>query len=659
MTVTRECPEVIVSPKNGTALISGHRMRLPDLKRKQLYDRFPCRKSITKQTLDEHFDRAMSVKSGDFAESLRYSRLLVSHLEGVMPTPSPNTTPSSRAVSQPKNYLQRMSCAVVMHISEYLDPQDFCNLRASSRVIEQSLRHPVTNKVAAPNLTCAAENVEHAEFFHRDSVKTMNLGRCSVDPSNQSDVDMSDSSTIDFPDNFPNCRTVTWRPEVKYAPKKGDYVESRNFCLQGMKDLYLRLYPLGKERSKAGHCSLYMGSSGTEKDVMLRLRIGKHSHIIAQKLSPDYVDGFVNFCAVDLNSDFEIFVEVIHGPNDVDVECQKLEIPVCGGIAKWSIPRISKETLQSFAMGDRITSDTFTLPALGEEACFVIYPKGDTVDAISHVGNFVNVGLFGSAEKDVTFRLSSGGVSKVLTATADRFSTKMIGMTKSCGEFFDACFGSIDELLEGQEEDGRLNLKLDVLDTCSHHHFKHPVSKPQHTNPSTVWNIDDVTQLQENLLRDESMYSRYFGLMEWSGKHDSSNRPTWKQIPGVFHNYGIAFADNGDIIIDVFVINGGLEYITANCEVSLKLNDGDYATQRARQVKFEGLKDSRRFIFKGLEKVPLRNLKLDVTLSNVQRPTFGDMAGMTMFHSDRSLAKPTPNGDDETMDSDSVSEMSI
>lgn len=73
------------------------------------------------------------VKSGDFAESLRYSRLLVSHIEGVVPTESPDTTPSAR--EQPKNYLQRMPCAVVTAIAECLDPKDFCNLRASSRVI--------------------------------------------------------------------------------------------------------------------------------------------------------------------------------------------------------------------------------------------------------------------------------------------------------------------------------------------------------------------------------------------------------------------------------------------------------------------------------------------------------------------------------------------
>lgn len=624
--------------------------------RQELYSRFPCRRSVTKQTLDSHLARAMSVKSGDFAEGLRYSRLLVSHLEGVVGVVSPTTSPTLR--EKPKNYLQRLPCAVVTDIARSLDAADFCSLRASSRVIEQALRHPVTRKVVAHNLTCAAETTSDS-LFCRESVRTMNLGPCSVNPSDQTDVAMTDQVSIAYPDQFPNCRTVTWRPEISYAPQNGDYVESRNFCLQGMKDLYLRLYPNGKERSKAGYCSLYMGSSGTEKDVMLRLRIGKHSHIIAQKLSPDYVDGFVNFCAVDLSQDFEIFVEVIHGPRDDDRECQSLDLPVCGGVAKWSIPRISKDTLESFAMGDRITSDTFTLPALGEEACFVIYPKGDTVDAISHVGNFVNVGLFGSAEKDVTFRLTSGGVSKVLTATADRFSTKMIGITKSCGEFFDACYGTIDDLLDGQE-DGRLNLQLDVLDTCSSHVFRHPVSRPNSNTPSTVWSIHDATQLKENIYLNEAFFSRYFGLMEWSGKHDANGRPTFKQVPSTFHNYSLAFLDNGDIQVDVFVINGGLSHITSCVEVSLRLNEdrANEQTQVEKNVKFEGLRSSQRFVFKGCQTEPTKSIKLDVAFSGVKRPLFNELPRM-------SLESPTLRAREADFDynmdscSEGVSEMSI
>jgi len=309
----------------------------------------------------------------------------------------------------------------------------------------------------------------------------------------------------------------------------------------------MRLYPRGKQRSKPGYCSLYMGSAGTEKDVMLRLRIGNHSHIIAQKLSKDYVDGFVNFCPVNADEPFDVVVEVIHGPKDRNLEGQKLELPVSGGVVNWSIPRMAKDTLDSFAMGDRITSDTFSLASLGEEACFVIYPKGDTVDAISSVGNFVNVGLFGSADRDVTFRLTSGKVSKILTASRDRFSTKIQGQTKSCGEFFDACFATIEELCQDSYDD-TLMMKLEILDTAAQHSSKQEIQKPSAETEfdeiptmvhdgTIVWKIDNMQPLRENLPYNEQVFSRYSALNQPDGyqkQPDGSMKPKLKPVKGFF-----------------------------------------------------------------------------------------------------------------------------
>merc|ERR1711964_776850 len=162
--------------------------------------------------------------------------------------------------------------------------------------------------------------------------------------------------------------------------------------------------------------------------------------------------------------------------------------------ASWTIPRMSEQHLQKLTTGDRITSDVFTLNGLGDDACFVLYPKGDTVDAISKVGDFANVGLFGSSENDVTFRMSAGQVSKVMTACADRYQSNLSGATKSCGEFFDSCFGSLTDLVD--KDSDSLHLTIDVLDTDAQQYIRS-------RDNLVKWCFYDATNLLNNLDTEE------------------------------------------------------------------------------------------------------------------------------------------------------------
>ena len=420
------------------------------------------------------------------------------------------------------------------------------------------------------------------------------------------DASSSDEQCMDQTDSFPNCRTIVWRPDTSTAPRQGDYVESIFFNLQGMENLYMRLYPHGKERSKPGYCSVYVGSCGTDRDVMLKVRIGRHSHIIAQKLSGDYVDGFVNFCPALGDETFEVSLDVLHGPRDDDLECMNLTIPVHGNIAKWSIPRMSRKTIDSFSMGDRITSDNFTLPGMGDESCFVIYPKGDTVDAISSVGNFVNVGLFGSSDQDVTFRLSAGSVSKVLTACCDRYKTKDIGKTKSCGEFFDACFATIDQLVDFRR--AKLDMKLEVLDTVSRHRMTL-------NDGLTTWQVTGIDQMLPLLAPGEQLFSRYIHL---------------PNVSGVFMNYAISYDRSlREIAFEIFCINGARDSVSMNLDFTFQfgcdLHSIGYDVGKTQSheeegldLNFRGLRDSVKFTFKQHAHIPLRMFFAKVKTYNVQ-----------------------------------------
>lgn len=596
---------------------------------------------LPESSLNEHFQRSLNIKPNSSPRTVvDYTKKLISAVEGV-------NSPSRRMFTG-SSAIQRQNANIIQTVSEFLEPKEFCNLRGSSYYIEQNLRHPTSKKILSSHLPLKA--TEDSNLFHLNGVKSINLGESTVDPNDSKDDNDSEMKEpeITNPNLFPNCRSVVWQPNISFAPNKNDYVESKTFSLQGMEGLYMRLYPRGKQRSKPGYCSLYMGSAGTESDVMLKLRIGNHSHIIAQKLSKDYVDGFVNFCPVNPEEPFDVVVEVMHGPNDKEVEGQKLDIPVSGGVVKWTIPRMSKDTLDSFAMGDRITSDTFNLPSLGEEACFVIYPKGDTVDAISSVGNFVNVGLFGSADRDVTFRLSSGKVSKVLTASKDRFSTKIQDKTKSCGEFFDACFATIEELTEDSFDES-LSLTLEILDTAAEHKSELIKAKPtvetqfdeqpQYVHDGNIqWEINNLQPLRDNLENSEKIYSRYSALNVPDGFdheklfHDQP-RPKFKQIKGVFQNFALSFEEKtGDVAIDVTLINsltGKLEnpklnYLTADIDIQLELNGWTKEVKSVKGVDFLSLQDSKRFVFNGLGCNDVNHVLLKVKLSNVEFPSLFD-----------------------------------
>jgi len=467
----------------------------------------------------------------------------------------------------------------------------------TSASICEALKHPVTKDMTASHITEKAAT--ERSRLDVNCVQTIRFDS-TVDPTKD-----ENEVFMDAPNNFPNCRTIIWRPNVKNAPRQGDYVESIFFSLQGMDNLYMRLYPHGKERSKAGYCSVYVGSCGTDKDVMLRVRIGGHSHIIAQKLSGDYVDGFVNFCPASNEENFEVSIEVLHGPRDEHLEAMDVRVPPMGNIAEWSIPRMTRSTIDSFSMGDRITSDTFTLPGMGDESCFVIYPKGDTVDAISSVGNFVNVGLFGSSDQDVTFRLSAGTVSKVLTACCDRYKTKDIGKTKSCGEFFDACFATIDELVDFKT--ARLEMKLEVLDTVSRHTMTTFEGK-------TTWEILGCDQMLNLLIPGEKLYSRYVHL------------PT---LPGVFMNYAISYDKVlRELNFEVFCINGARDTVTMDidfkfqfgCDLNATTGYDVGKTQEYKEIRaatFKGLKDSLVFKFNQDKQIPFRMFHAEVTTHNV------------------------------------------
>jgi len=555
------------------------------------------------ETLNLYLERAKKVKQGNLSDAIGYAKLMVKGIEGITSPFSPKSTIDTNA----KPFLQRAPDSILKNIAEFLGPEDFTSLRATSSTVCNALKHPTTGKVTAYHVTEKAITEENT-MFSLDPMCIQSLRfTTTVDPQI-----MEEDQYMEQPNDFPNCRTVVWRPDVSVAPKQGDYVESIFFSIQGMDGLYMRLYPNGKERSKPGYCSVYVGSCGTDKDVMLKVRIGQHSHIIAQKLSGDYVDGFVNFCPIDFSGDegnkkgnFEVAIDVLHGPNDEHLEAMAVTVPVHGDIANWSIPRMSKKTIESFSMGDRITSDTFNLPGMGDESCFVIYPKGDTVDAISSVGDYVNVGLFGSSDTDVTFRLSAGQVSKVLTACCDRYKTKDIGKTKSCGEFFDACFATIDQLVDFKTE--RLNMKLEVLDTMAKHHMSTFAG-------TTSWEIVGIDQMLTLLVPGEKLYSRYVHL------------PNAK---GIFLNFAFAYDRAArEITFEVFCING-----TKTEEIALDLDFGfkfgcdlqslgydvgkTQMHKEARSCTFKGLRDSTVFTFKQESHIPFRMFHADMKTVNV------------------------------------------
>lgn len=365
-----------------------------------------------------------------------------------------------------------------------------------------------------------------------------------------------------FANHLPKCRKIFWQPKSLDAVAEGDFVESAPFSLQGINGLYFRFYPYGKKQSRPGYCSVYIGSDGSTTDVSLRICIGTTTRIVCQKLNSEFVDGFINFCDLpsSAGSRLEISVEVLHGPWDSQLAPMRLKSDLAS--AHWTIPRMNKTTLDIFKTGDRITSDVFSVSGLGEDACFVFYPKGDMVDDISSIGDFANVGLFGSSDRDVTFRLSSGSVSKVMTACSERYHSKLTGSTKSCGEFFDACFGHLEDVIEKD----CLDLKLELIDTDA--------SQCLFISENTAqWFFEDASHLF-NTLRGEMLHSRYF---------------TFGDQKSIFFCMQIAVRKN-EFHINVTQINDKCPKTTGNLRI--RLTAGTNQLMKTIPAEWNGLQDT-------------------------------------------------------------------
>jgi hypothetical protein len=164
---------------------------------------------------------------------------------------------------------------------------------------------------------------------------------------------------------------------------------------------------------------------------------------------------------------------------------------------------MTEEHMNTLSKCDRFTSDILNVDGLGQDAAFVLYPKGDDADAISGLGQFVNVGLFGSSHRDVTFRMSAGGVSKVLTACSDRYRAKFTGRVKASGEFFDPCFAKLEDMVDAEKDEIRIN--LEVLDTTAIHHLSGG-------SESVEWHLEDIAHLRQQMQSGEFMTSRFVNM---------------------------------------------------------------------------------------------------------------------------------------------------
>merc|ERR1712139_322177 len=111
----------------------------------------------------------------------------------------------------------------------------------------------------------------------------------------------------------------------------------------------------------------------------------------------------------------------------------------------------------------------------------------------------VNVGLFGSADRDVSFRLSSGSVSKVLTACSKRYCTKTgAGGNQSSGEFFDPCFARMDDMFDAKKDEMRIC--VEVLDSVTRHHV-------EAVGNCVFWKLDNCGALFDAMSSGESISS--------------------------------------------------------------------------------------------------------------------------------------------------------
>ena len=193
----------------------------------------------------------------------------------------------------------------------------------------------------------------------------------------------------------------------------------------------------------------------------------------------------------------------------------------------------------------------------------------------------------------------------MLTACCDRYKTKDIGKTKSCGEFFDACFATIDQLVDFRK--AKLDMKLEVLDTVSRHRMTL-------NDGQTTWQVTGIDQMLPLLAPGEQMFSRYIHL---------------PNVPGVFMNYAISYDRSlREIVFEIFCINGARDSVSMNIDFNFQfgcdLNAIGYdvgktqSHQENREIMFRGLRDSVKFTFKQDQHIPIRMFFAKVKTSNVQ-----------------------------------------
>jgi hypothetical protein len=378
-------------------------------------------------------------------------------------------------------------------------------MRTACRATARATRQPRHQEIQDKGTPVFVHVNEVAERLPEGTIVADAVESFTTEVDGRFDPATGNYSSVVVPESFVNCRTVHWRaPAEATACRRGAFLESGAITVAGIDGLYIRLYPHGKGRAAAGFASVYVGSAGTTTDIALRISMNGMSRVLVQRLNKGFVDGFVNFCdlrGVDM-SELVVSVEVLRAPVD---KAPSMSLSAAPLWATWTVPAAALNC--AVATGDRITSDVFSVDGLGEDASFVVFPQGDTVDELSKVSNYVNVGLFGSAGKDVTFRMTAGRVSKVLTACSDRYRSRVLMsnavQVTSSGEFFDPCFAPLKDMVES---DGSVKFHLQVLDTQAR--------QTLHSSQEGLmtWRLENISHLRSQLHEGEALTSRYLRL---------------------------------------------------------------------------------------------------------------------------------------------------
>ena len=89
---------------------------------------------VGSNTLDSYLRRALTIKNGDMDSAVDYASLLVKRIEGIRSPLSPRGLEDSPC-ARTSPFLQRQPDSILAAVSEFLEPEDFCALRASSATI--------------------------------------------------------------------------------------------------------------------------------------------------------------------------------------------------------------------------------------------------------------------------------------------------------------------------------------------------------------------------------------------------------------------------------------------------------------------------------------------------------------------------------------------